>query len=92
VGLTPKLALSFADQFVRIAGAAGVIGTEITIFEPLARNFAEPFLAAFLQGGPENSVGQLMKRFRLDLLQKLNPLGLVFTPYCYADLHLGQAG
>jgi hypothetical protein len=92
VGLTPKLALSFADQFVRIAGAAGVIGTEITIFEPLARNFAEPFLEAFLQGGPENSVGQLVKKFRLDLLQKLNPLGLVFTPYCYADLHLGQTG
>ena len=59
--LEPEAALDMVSGFVRDAGAAGVIGTEITIFEPLATAFAEEFLRLFLNGTP---VGQAVRAAR----------------------------
>ena len=55
----PELALDLVSGFISTAGAAGVIGTEITVFEPLARVIAESALTAFLAGAP---IGRAMRR------------------------------
>ena len=66
-------------------GAAGVIGTEVTIFEPLAVAFAEAFLRAFDAG---SMLGWAVRDARLALLGQGNPLGLVYIPFAAADLEL----
>lgn len=83
--LHPAQALEFVSAFVEVAQAAGVIGTEITIFEPLATAFAEAFFKRFLNGEP---VGKAIRNSRLDLLRRGNPLGLVYIPYVISSLRL----
>jgi hypothetical protein len=88
--LEPEAALDMVSGFVRDAGAAGVIGTEITVFEPLATAFAEEFLRLFLNGVP---IGAAVRSARLNLLQNGNPLGLVYIPFAVASLAMeGNAG
>ena len=83
--LTPEVALEFVSAFVENAAASGVMGTEITIFEPLACAFAEGFLRRFLSGVP---IGEAVRGTRLALLKAGNPLGLVYIPFVMASLHL----
>lgn len=85
--LEPDRAIDLVSGFVETAGASGVIGTEITVFEPLATAFAEHFMRAFLRDGL--AVGEAVRRARLRLLQtELNPLGLVYVPFAVASLKL----
>lgn len=84
VGLSPDDLLSF-NRTLAWCRASGVIGAEITIPETLAKWFGLAFLKAFLAG---REVGQIMRTLRLDLLARYNPLGLGYTPYCVANLHL----
>ncbi len=84
VGLDPELLGGFVQAFVD-HGAAGVIGTEVRVWEPLATAFAERFLEKFLTCEP---VGVILRDLRHELLRCHNPLGLVYTNYCSADLHL----
>lgn len=86
-GLTPAIMGHFVQTFAEL-GAAGVIGTEVKVWEPLAIFFAERFFHAFLQG---QSVGQILRDLRHELLRRHNPLGLVYTNYCSADLGLVKA-
>jgi hypothetical protein len=72
-------------RFVEYAHASGVIGTEITVFEPLACAFAEECLRRFA-GGDE--IGAAVRGARLALLHAGNPLGLAYIPFAPADLHL----
>jgi hypothetical protein len=83
--ISPDQALSFVQTFIEYVEAAGVIGTQITIFEPLAQRFAETFLQAFRAGEP---LGRAVRRARLHLLAQHNPLGLVYQPFGYAGLKL----
>jgi hypothetical protein len=83
--LSPDRALSFVKTFVEQVAAAGVIGTEITIFEPLAQAFSEIFVELFRAG---DDVGTAIRKARLRLLQQGNPLGLVYQPFAYAGLKL----
>lgn len=83
--LEPEKALEFVSPLVQQAGAAGVIGTEITVFEPLARVFAKECLARFLAGAP---IGEAVRGARLALLKDGNPLGLVYVPFVLAGLRL----
>lgn len=83
--LEPETAFNFVSAFVEVSAASGVIGTEITIFEPLARAFAEEMLQRFLSGMP---AGEAVRRARLALLKKGNPLGLVYIPFTVASLQL----
>ena len=87
--LEPEQALEFVSAFVENALAAGVIGTEITIFEPLATSFAETFLSYFIKGVP---AGKAIRDARLDILQQYNPLGLVYIPYVISGLQLVKKG
>ncbi|HEU5089856.1 MAG TPA: CHAT domain-containing protein, partial [Roseiflexaceae bacterium] len=83
--LAPDRALQFVRAFVEDALAAGVIGTEITVFEPLAQRFAETFLGQFVAGVP---LGRAVRIARLALLAEQNPLGLVYIPHAYAGLRM----
>lgn len=85
----PLAALTLLRGFVIDALAAGLIGTEITIYEEMASDFAEAFFARFLGG---QTAGEALRAARLALLKQGNPLGLVYTPFVQAGLRLKQLG
>jgi hypothetical protein len=85
--LEPEQAYDLVTGFVEMANAAGVIGTEITVFEPLAAGFAEECLGHFLNGVP---VGEAVRLARLKLLGEKNPLGLAYIPFAVASLSLDR--
>jgi len=62
-----------------------VVGTEVTVWEVLATEFASSFLEGFLL---RHTAGESLLRARRRLLAKNNPLGLVYTLYGSADLGL----
>lgn len=82
--LTPEELVSFVGAFVNV-GAAGVVGTEITLHQSVAGEAAEAFLTAFASGA---DVGSAMSALRRQLLGKGNLLGLAYTPYCSSGLSL----
>jgi hypothetical protein len=83
--LDPEQAINLVQDFIG-AGGAGVIGTEITIFEPLACEFAEECFRQFLVDNIP--IGEAVRRARLKLLKTGNPLGLVYTPFVLPSLSL----
>jgi hypothetical protein len=83
--LEPEKAFEFVAPLVALHGAVGVIGTEITIFEPLARDFAEACLRRFLEGV---TLGAAVRGARLDLLAAGNPLGLAYIAFALPGLRL----
>jgi hypothetical protein len=83
-GFSPRALSKFVTAFMG-REAAGVIGTEIEVWEPLAETFAQHFLADFLAG---TQAGEAMRAARLALLAKNNPLGLAYTLYAAAELAL----
>ena len=92
--LNPEITLDFVSSFVQQSGAAGVIGTEITIFETLAAKFAEECLARFVGAPPHAEsmpIGRAVRGARLEILRQGNPLGLVYIPYAVASLRLQKA-
>jgi len=88
-GMEPKQAFNFIEPLVTYSHCAGVIGTEITIFEELATVFSEQFFDHFLAGEP---IGKAIRHARLALLGQGNPLGLVYNPYVIPSLKLSKAG
>ncbi len=84
-GVSPEQALDLVTPLIRRASASGVIGTEITIFEPLATRFAELCLGHFFSGIP---IGEAIRRARVGLLMEGNPLGLVYIPFVQGGLKL----
>lgn len=84
--LEPEQAINLVSGFVESAYAAGVIGTEITIFEPMAVVFAEEFFTRFVT--QRQPVGTAVRAARLKLLEAANPLGLVYIPYVMPGLKL----
>jgi hypothetical protein len=82
---SPEQIFSLVTGFVVHANAAGVIGTEITIFEPMAVAFGEELLRRFLGGDP---IGRAVRLARLALLRQGNPLGLAYIPFALATLRL----
>jgi hypothetical protein len=87
--LTPEGMMNLAGGFVVEGNAAGVIGTEITLFEPLAGPFAEECLRRFLSGA---AIGEAVHGARLALLAKGNPLGLAYVPFAVPGLRLVPEG
>jgi hypothetical protein len=85
--LEPGRALELVSACIQ-SSASGVVGTEITLFEPLACAFAEEFMRRFLAG---LSVGKAIRGARLALLKSSNPLGLVYIPYSLASLRLVES-
>ncbi len=87
--LEPSAAFDLVTGFIQTARAAGVIGTEITIFEKLACPFAQAFFRAFLVD--DLPIGEAVRRARMRLLQDGNPLGLVYIPFALPSLTVGRA-
>jgi hypothetical protein len=81
----PEQLMDLVSGFVNHARAAGVVGTEITIFEPLAVAFGERFLSEVLAG---KSIGEAVRVARLALLASGNPLGLVYIPFALPSLSI----
>ena len=81
----PEQALNLVQDFIG-TGGAGVIGTEVTVFESLACDFAEEFLRLFLEGNMP--AGEAIRKSRLKLLKEMNPLGLVYTSYAIPSLQM----
>lgn len=84
--LSPDKAFDLVTGFVDQAEAAGVIGSEITSFVPLARTFGESFFNHFLVEG--RSVGEAVRRARLAVLAQGNPLGLIYIPFVVPSLKI----
>lgn len=83
----PSRPNNFVDTFIRRSFASAVIGTEITIFEPLAIRFAEHMLEEFVVH--DKPLGEAVRHARLELLREGNPLGLVYIPFGPSGLHMG---
>jgi hypothetical protein len=84
--LEPEKAIDLVGGFIDTSSAAGVIGTEITNFVPVAKLFAEECLKRFIVDG--QTIGEAVRGGRLAVLQQGNPLGLMYVPYVMADLKL----
>jgi hypothetical protein len=87
VAVEPQKVVEFVGALVGNAHAAGVIGAEITVFEPMATVFAVEYLRRFLRGTP---VGEPTRAARLALLEQGNPLGLVYVPFALPTLRLAR--
>ena len=75
--------LSLLHEF-RAAGAAGVITTECTVFDPLAGQLAHRMLDAFISG---QEVGPAVLKLRRELMtDNNNPLGFAYAIHALADV------
>jgi hypothetical protein len=80
--LEPGELLNFIGAF-GFAGAAGVIGTEVSVPLRLATEVAERLCERLVRDIP---LGQAVQEVRWDLVNKGNLLGLCYTAYALADL------
>ena len=83
----PRQALEFVGAWLRTAQAGGVVGTDITVFEPLATRFAVACLGRFLSGTP---LGEAVRLARLELLAEHNPLALAYVAFALPSLHVSR--
>lgn len=82
---SPEAMFSMLSAFASHCNAAGIIGTEITTFEPVAVPFGLELMRRFLRGEP---LGAAVRHARLALLRTGNPLGLMYVPYALPSLRL----
>ncbi len=78
VAFTPYAPSDFVTRFIQGRRASAVIGTEVTVWEVLAREFAAAFFESMLA---TRRPGEALLVARRALLKKNNPLGLVYTLY-----------
>lgn len=83
VGFKSYAPSTFIKKFIQGRKASAVIGTEVTVWEALAREFAETYFGAMLA---TRQPGQSLLIARRALMAKDNPLGLVYTLYGSIDL------
>lgn len=84
--LRPGAAFSYASGFLQTAHAAGVIGTEISIFESLATAFAEECLRRMV--ADREPLGSAVRATRLRLLEQGTPLGLAYLAFGPLDVQI----
>ncbi|HEX6748363.1 MAG TPA: CHAT domain-containing protein [Longimicrobium sp.] len=82
--LEPGRLLNFVSTF-GFAGAAGVIGTEISVQLPVAIEAADLLLGALVRGAAADDA---LREMRWALADKGNLLGLAYTMYALAGLKL----
>ncbi|MEU5259961.1 hypothetical protein [Amycolatopsis sp. NPDC021455] len=87
--LTTATLSNFVDAFANRAGAAGVIGTEITIEQGMAGWAMEELLRSLVDGA---GVGQALRALRWRMINRGNVMGLAYTLYCVAGLRLRPQG
>jgi hypothetical protein len=86
--VTPEIIYGFLEK-LRSLGAVGVVGTEIPIATIPAKMIGSLLIYYLLNG---NSIGEAFLKLRRHMQRQGNPLGLVYTFYAWADLHLHLEG
>jgi hypothetical protein len=86
LAIEPETFVTYVDAFITAGHAAGVIGTEVQVAQPLAMDLAEQFFRRLL--ARTHTVETALHEIRMDYLARGNLFGLVYTPYCWADLHM----
>jgi hypothetical protein len=86
--IDPLKMINLVEPLLVHAHCAGVIGTEITIFEEMATEFAQECMRRFLMG---EAIGPAIRNARLKVLSQGNPLGLAYIPFVNADLKLKKS-
>jgi hypothetical protein len=81
----PEEYLEFITPLIVEQEAAGVVGTEILIFDSMAARFADACLSSFIGG---KTIGESVRDGRLAILSTYNPLGLVYNPFISGGLKL----
>jgi CHAT domain len=84
--LKPGEVLNFVTA-LNFAGAGGVIGTEISVLANVAIEVAESIFEK-IAGNMPVSVGEAMYQTRWELANKGNLLGLAYSLFCLANLHV----
>lgn len=88
--LKPGQLLNFVDQFSGLE-ASGVLGTEVSVALPVAVEFAEALFRR-LVAEERPALGAVLREVRWQFANKGNLLGLAYTLYGLADLHLVRGG
>jgi hypothetical protein len=83
VGFKAYAPSAFIKKFIQGRKASAVIGTEVVVWEALAREFAETYFASMLS---TRKPGRALLEARRALLDKHNPLGLAYTLFGSLDL------
>jgi CHAT domain len=83
--LKPGEVLNFVTAF-GLAGAGGIIGTEVSVLASVAMDISEQVFEKMI--AEKLTVGQAMYQTRWDLVNRGNLLGLAYTLYCLANLHV----
>lgn len=77
--VSPQKRFDLVEAFVDHGGALGVIGPEITVFEPAAAPFAVDFLRSFVV---ENApIGASVRRARIEALGRGSLAALAYVPF-----------
>ncbi|HAW52077.1 MAG TPA: hypothetical protein DCX54_07100, partial [Flavobacteriales bacterium] len=82
--LQPGIVLNFVSAFADL-GASGVIGTEVSVRADMAMTIAEAILTRI---GNDMEIGHAIREMRWEMVNRGNLLGLAYTPYCLANLHI----
>jgi hypothetical protein len=82
--INPEKEANFVSAFDYL-GASGVIGTEVSMLVDSAYTVAEEIIRHLSEGG---QVGRAVREMRWRLLNEGNVIGLAYTPYCRAILHV----
>jgi hypothetical protein len=88
--ITPQDLVDYLGAFVRSGNAAGLIGTEVKIERTQAMELAQEFFAELFE--PDACVDNALHHVRMSFLADGNLFGLVYTPYCFADLAMVKDG
>jgi hypothetical protein len=81
----PEEFLEFITPLIVQGKAAGVVGTEIQIYDAMAACFADSCLSSFVGG---KTIGEAVRDGRLAVLSTYNPLGLVYNPFISGGVKL----
>jgi hypothetical protein len=86
--VTPEEIHGFLGKLGEL-GASGIVGSEIRVWSRLARPVGYQLVKRILEG---QSVGETFLEIRRHLLRQCNPLGLAYSFYSPATLHLHDPG
>jgi hypothetical protein len=84
----PELIYGFLGK-LKLMGASGVVGTEVKVFIKFARPFGLLLLHDLLSGC---TLGEAALNARRHFERQGNPLGMIYSIYAPANLHLHREG
>ena len=86
VEFTTHTLANFVDDFVVRCGAAGVIGTEITIEQGVAGCAMEHLIGNVRSG---SSLGEALRNLRWEMARRGNTIGFAYALHCMSGLRFG---